>query len=65
MSVLAFPVQHRCPTCERMCSPEDLSSCLTCGQEYCSHCTWECECDRVAREMAERAFYLESNHDKG
>ena len=55
--VLAFPVQHSCPTCERMCSPEDLSECLRCGALYCSKCTWECQCDRDAAELAERAKY--------
>ena len=54
--VLAFPVQHNCPTCERMCSPEDLSMCLRCGAQYCLNpACWECQCDRDALEMMERA----------
>jgi hypothetical protein len=54
-NVLAFPVKHACPTCEAMCSPDDLSMCLRCGQEYCSQCSWECQCDRDAAEMVQRA----------
>jgi hypothetical protein len=53
-TLLAFPVQHSCPTCGRMCSPEELSQCLRCGQQYCKHDSWECECDRTAREIVER-----------
>jgi hypothetical protein len=54
--VLAFPVQHNCPSCKQMCSPEDLSECLRCGALYCSQCSWECECDRQALEIVERAM---------
>lgn len=43
-----------CPACNRPCANADLSMCLRCGQEYCSRCSWECECDRVAREVLER-----------
>jgi hypothetical protein len=53
--LLMFPVQHKCSTCDRMCSPEDLSCCLRCGQEYCSECSWECRCDRDAAEILGRA----------
>jgi len=60
-TLFAFPVQHACPTCNRMCSPEELSECLRCGQQYCSKDSWECECDRMAREIIERG----GNHDEG
>jgi hypothetical protein len=53
-TILQFPVRFSCPTCTRMCSPEDLSSCLRCGQEYCSECSWECQCDRDAAEILRR-----------
>ncbi len=53
-TLLAFPVQHACPTCKRMCSPEELSECLGCGQQYCSKDSWECDCDRRARDIVER-----------
>jgi hypothetical protein len=52
--LLAFPVQHSCPTCGRMCSPEELSECLRCRQLYCSKDSWDCECDRTAREIVQR-----------
>lgn len=54
-NILTFPVQHSCPTCNRPCSPEDLSECLTCGQQYCKHDSWQCACDRVAIEVVQRA----------
>lgn len=54
-NVLAFPAQTICPTCERACSEEDLSECLRCGQQYCSEDSWECECDRQATEIVDRA----------
>jgi hypothetical protein len=53
-TMLSFPVQHACPTCNRPCSDEDLSECLRCGQQYCSQDSWECDCDRTAREIIER-----------
>jgi hypothetical protein len=53
--LLAFPVQHVCPTCNRPCSDEDLSECLRCGQQYCSKDSWECDCDRRAQDIIERA----------
>lgn len=52
--LLAFPVQHTCPTCHRACSPEDLSECIRCGQQYCNQDSWDCECDRTAREIVQR-----------
>jgi hypothetical protein len=54
--VLTFPEEkiHRCPTCERACSADDLSECLGCGQQYCSKCSWECACDRAAADMQRR-----------
>jgi hypothetical protein len=55
VTILAFPVQHTCPTCGRACSPEDLSECLRCGQQYCRHDSWECDCDRAAQELVQRA----------
>ena len=55
--IVPFPPQHVCPTCNRVCSPEDLSECLTCGQQYCQRndCDWTCACDRYAVEMYQRA----------
>jgi hypothetical protein len=53
-TLLAFPVQHECPTCKRACSDEDLSECLSCGQKYCQFDSWDCACDRFAREIVER-----------
>ena len=53
--ILAFPVQHSCPKCGRVCSEEDLSDCLRCGQQYCSKDIWECQCNRNADEIVERA----------
>jgi len=55
-NLLDFPVQHSCPTCNRVCSEEDLSECLRCGQQYCSKDSWECACDREADEILERAL---------
>ena len=60
-NILQFPVQHACPTCARPCSPEDLSECLRCGQQYCSRDSWECECDRQALEIVERG----TDHTRG
>jgi len=53
--VLEFPAPVLCPTCNRPCSIEDLSECLRCGQQYCRHDSWECECDREAEEIVARA----------
>jgi hypothetical protein len=53
--ILRFPVQHACPTCQRPCGEDELSQCLRCGQKWCQFDTGECECDRFAREMAQRA----------
>lgn len=53
--IIDFPVQHKCPTCNRACSEEDLSQCLRCGQRYCRRDDWECECDRDASDMMSRA----------
>jgi hypothetical protein len=54
-NVLLFPVQLCCPTCQRPCGEDELSECLRCGQRYCKLDSWECECDRVAREIVARA----------
>jgi hypothetical protein len=53
--VLQFPVQHSCPTCNRACAEDELSECMRCGQQYCRFDSWDCECDRTAREMKQRA----------
>lgn len=49
--VLQFPVKHACPTCGRPCGEDELSECLRCGQKYCERDSWECQCDRTAREI--------------
>jgi hypothetical protein len=54
-TVLAFPVQFSCPTCSRPCGEDELSDCLRCGQRYCSHDDWTCQCDRDAAEILSRA----------
>jgi hypothetical protein len=54
-TILDFPVAFACPTCDRPCSEEDLSECLTCDQRYCSKDDWRCECDRIAAEIVSRA----------
>lgn len=56
--IIQFPTQHSCPTCGRACAPDELSECLTCGQQYCSRkeCDWTCACDRFAVEMVGRAL---------
>jgi hypothetical protein len=47
--LIAFPVQTECPTCHSVCSPEELSECLDCGDKYCGRvsfgCSSECDCD--------------------
>lgn len=53
--VLAFPVTNPCSVCGQQFDADELSGCLRCGAAYCRHCTWECECDRVAREFVQRA----------
>ncbi len=55
-TLLQFPVQFACPTCGKPCSEDDLSECLTCGQQYCSHpaCDWTCACDHMAADLAQR-----------
>jgi hypothetical protein len=54
--LLAFPVQHSCPSCSRPCGEDELSECLRCGLRYCSNpACWECQCDRDALEMVQRA----------
>ena len=53
-TILQMKAQHVCPTCERPCSPEDLSECLRCGQQFCKLDSWECECDRNAKEIMGR-----------
>ena len=53
--VIAFPVQHACPTCSTACAEDELSECLRCGQKYCQRDTWECQCDRDAAEIVKRA----------
>jgi len=54
-NVLAFPVQLACPTCGRPCGEDELSECTRCGQRYCQQDSWDCECDRTAREILARA----------
>jgi hypothetical protein len=55
--ILQFPLERvsTCPTCGRPCGDDELSECLRCGARYCQRDSWECECDRVAREIVERA----------
>src|SRR5258706_10429303 len=43
-----------CANCKRECNPDDLSMCLRCDTRYCK-CSWDCPCDRFAREMVQRA----------
>jgi len=43
-----------CANCKRECNPDDLSMCLRCDTRYCK-CSWDCPCDRLAREMVQRA----------
>ena len=54
-NLLMFPTQLTCPTCGRPCGEDELSECLRCGQQYCQRDSWECECDRIAAEIIDRA----------
>lgn len=53
--VIAFPVQTACDTCGRPCGPDQLSTCLTCGDKMCGNCD-KCRCDRLAADLFERAL---------
>jgi hypothetical protein len=54
-TVIAFPVQTACETCQRPCGPDQLNTCNTCGQKMCGKCD-RCRCDVLAAELLERAL---------
>jgi hypothetical protein len=51
-AVIAFPAQTACPVCKRPCGEDELSSCYTCHDKFCQHCS-ECSCDRLAAMVAD------------
>lgn len=59
--LFTFPVQCTCPTCGRPCGEDELAECARCGQQYCKRDSWECECDRTARELLSRAEHPRSS----
>ena len=52
--LLAFVADVVCCNCGRACGDDELSECLLCGARYCE-CSWQCQCDRDAVEIMERA----------
>ena len=55
ITVLLFHVQLSCPTCGRACGDDEVSECIRCGQRHCQYDSWECQCDRDAAEIVQRA----------
>lgn len=53
--ILSFPVTNPCSVCGQQFDADELSGCLRCGAAYCRHCEWECQCDRDALEIVQRA----------
>jgi hypothetical protein len=57
--ILAFPTTNPCSGCGRQCADDELSQCLRRGARYCERAEcWECQCDRDALEMVQRAHLL-------
>jgi hypothetical protein len=58
-NVLAFPTQIEtaCDSCHRVVHADDLSTFDCCEARVCRNCH-ECDCDRLAVEMAERLAQL-------
>ncbi len=57
-AVIVFPKQGECPTCHKPANEIELSSCTTCGQQFCDDkdCDWSCRCTRIADMVETRVM---------
>ena len=54
-TVLAFPAQAVCDSCQRATIEDDLDGCFTCDVRHCGRCLdSDCDCDKAIAELAAR-----------
>jgi len=61
-TVLAFPAQAVCDSCQRATIEDDLDGCFTCDVRHCGRCLdSDCDCDRQIKAIAEGLTLLKAS----